>query len=121
MADSPAKRSVFYVETFDTRSLGFYWRLKARNREILATSDCEHEAKEPRPGSTREEFEVALGSFADTLELWVIFREDKKIGAEVRPVLKRKLGELRAAFDSLAAARDEWKRRAEALGYQGGK
>lgn len=39
MADTPAKRSVLYVETFDTRSLGFYWRLKARNREILATSE----------------------------------------------------------------------------------
>ena len=26
-----------------------------------------------------------------------------------------------AAYDALAAERDEWKRRAEALGYQGGK
>lgn len=36
---APAKKPRFYVETFDTKTLGFYWRLKARNREILATSE----------------------------------------------------------------------------------
>lgn len=75
-----------------------------------------HEAKEPR---RRIEL-LLLGIFSAGMT----DANDQSSEREIRKAGKEyaaHTAEILRAFDTLAAERDEWKRRAEALGYQGGR